>query len=266
MFVHTFGAYFGLGVSFMVSKRGKIQQAGTKFGSTVNSDMFAMIGTLFLWMFWPSFNGALAPGAQQHRVVINTVLALTASCVGAVIASRLLQPGNKLSMVDIQNATLAGGVAVGSSADLVIEPYGALIIGLIAGSLSVFGYSKISPFLERKGLHDTCGVNNLHGMPGVMGGIGGAISAALADQGNYSNELGSIFAGIEEDGRTVGEQGWYQLAALIVTLSISISSGLLTGKILSYQEGVESYGDDHENWNHEESEGEEEKLVEASRV
>lgn len=42
-----------------------------------------MIGTLFLWMFWPSFNGALAPENSRHRVVINTVFALCVSGMAA---------------------------------------------------------------------------------------------------------------------------------------------------------------------------------------
>ena len=55
-------------------------------------------------------------------------------------------------MVDIQNATLAGGVAVGSSADLVIAPWGALLIGLVSGSVSVLGYVYLSPKLEEYGI------------------------------------------------------------------------------------------------------------------
>ena len=46
----------------------------------------------------------------------------------------------QFDMVSIQNATLAGGVAVGSSSDLVIQPYGALIVGCIAGIVSVVGF------------------------------------------------------------------------------------------------------------------------------
>ena len=43
-------------------------------------------------------------------------------------------------MVDLQNATLSGGVAVGAIADLMIEPFGALLIGSITGTISCFGY------------------------------------------------------------------------------------------------------------------------------
>jgi len=149
IFVHIFGAYFGLAYAFVVTNR-EAAKGHKGNGSSYSSDMFAMIGTLFLWMFWPSFNGALALGSQQHRVVINTILSLTGSCVFAYLASYLLRHDKAFCMVDVQNATLAGGVAVGSSSDLVIQPWGALLIGAIAGTLSVIGYTKIQPFLEKK--------------------------------------------------------------------------------------------------------------------
>lgn len=42
--------------------------------------------------------------------------------------------------VHVQNATLAGGVAMGSSANLITTPYGALIVGSVAGIVSTLGY------------------------------------------------------------------------------------------------------------------------------
>merc|ERR1719335_1921615 len=85
MFVHTFGAYFGLAFSYMLGPPTKEEEEKDDESSIYHSDMFAMIGTIFLWMFWPSFNGALAGHEfhQQERVVINTVLSLTCSCIGA---------------------------------------------------------------------------------------------------------------------------------------------------------------------------------------
>merc|ERR1719399_2181190 len=120
MYVHSFGAYFGLGVSYMIGKAKEVDESEAQ--PSYHSNLFSMIGTIFLWMFWPSFNGALATGVQQHRVIVNTVLSLAACCVGSFIFSCLMRPDKKFEMEDIQNATLAGGVAVGSSADLVIEP------------------------------------------------------------------------------------------------------------------------------------------------
>merc|ERR1712086_1117473 len=140
-----------------------------------------------------------------------------------------------MGMVDIQNATLAGGVAVGSSADLVIQPAGALAIGTVAGLVSVYGYVYLQPWLEENyGLHDTCGVNNLHGMPGIMGGVAGAISSGLAGNMAYGQKIGTVFherLSTEEGGsdRTAATQAEMQLCALMITVLISFSSGALTG-------------------------------------
>lgn len=43
---------------------------------------------------------------------------------------------------------------------------------------SFFGFSQ--PILASKlGIQDTCGVHNLHGMPGILGGLAGIVAAAL---------------------------------------------------------------------------------------
>lgn len=93
MVIHAFGAFFGLAVSWVIGNpaEGKASPAYTKWSSTL-----AMVGTIFLFIYWPSFNAAVAtlPGAQ-YRVVINTVLSITGSCISAFYASRLFRPGKK---------------------------------------------------------------------------------------------------------------------------------------------------------------------------
>ena len=229
IFVHSFGAFFGLGVSYMLgvpSKAEKMLAVVKKF------DLYAMIGTLFLWMFWPSFNGALAPAEyfSQERVVINTVFALCASCVTAFATSHYFN--GKFDIVAIQNATLAGGVSVGSSSDLVIGPFGAILMGSIAGVMTTIGYRNISSWVEKKfKVFDTCGVNNLHGIPGILGGIGGSISAMLAGEKNYGGNITEVFSARAR--RSAFEQGVFQFLALVITIAFSIVTGLLVGKILN---------------------------------
>lgn len=233
MFVHTFGAFFGLAFSTVMGPpTEEEEEVGGGESSIYHSDMFAMVGTLFLWMFWPSFNGALAGEHyhQQERVVINTVLALTCSCISAFFWSHFYC--GKLDMVHIQNASLAGGVAVGSSSDLVVGPWAAIVIGLAGGFISVSGYHYLTPKMNKWGIYDVCGVHNLHGMPGILGAVAGALSAATADEQKYGQNIGSIFAAREGGARSASAQGWYQAAALGCTLAFSIGGGIITGFVV----------------------------------
>ncbi|CAB3988161.1 ammonium transporter Rh type B-like [Paramuricea clavata] len=229
MVIHCFGAYFGLALSFVL-KRPEDTDNNAKEGSVYHSDIFAMIGTIFLWMYWPSFNSVLvSPAVDQQRAVINTYLSLVACCVTTFAVSAFINTDRKLDMVHVQNATLAGGVAVGTLANMIIEPWGAILIGFLAAILSVAGYKYITPFLDEKlHIHDTCGVNNLHGMPAILAGIAGAVAAKLADADDYKDSLGSVFPSDYSSSKRAG----YQALALLITLGISIVSGAITGFIV----------------------------------
>jgi len=208
-------------------------------------------GTIFLWLFWPSFNGGLASGNAQVRAIINTYFSMTGSVIGTFLFSMLFDKNRKLSMTHIQNATLAGGVAVGSVANMLIQPWAGILIGFLAGFISVLGYRYLSPIMDRwLYLQDTCGVHNLHGLPGVFSGLASVIAAGVAGGAvSYSDiSLYAVFParapsnmteaqlqGVDPgEGRHAGIQAGYQLALLVVTLAVSILGGLLTGLIVRW--------------------------------
>ncbi|PKU35086.1 ammonium transporter rh type a [Limosa lapponica baueri] len=90
----------------------------------------------------------------------------------------------------IQNATLAGGVAVGTCADLSIPPFVAMCIGSLAGIISVLGFHFLTPLLASKlNIQDTCGVHNLHGLPGILGGIAGIVVTAVKEEVSISRTV-----------------------------------------------------------------------------
>ncbi|XP_054836075.1 ammonium transporter Rh type A [Eublepharis macularius] len=212
MTIHVFGAYFGLAVSRLLYRPG-LKNGHENEGSAYHSDMFAMIGTLFLWLFWPTFNSAIAAPEDQHRAIMNTYFSLAACTLTAFAFSSLVEKRGKLDMVHIQNATLAGGVAVGSCADLEIQPFGAMLIGCIAGIISVLGFKYLTPLIATfLRIQDTCGVHNLHGLPGILGGIASIIAAAV--------QVNRISPGM-------------QAAALGCSIGIALVGGAFTGLILS---------------------------------
>jgi ammonium transporter Rh len=105
-----------------------------------------------------------------------------------------------------------------------------MLVGFIAGSISAFGFGKITPFLRNRiGLHDTCGVIYLHCIPGVIGAVVSSIVSALADK-SFGLNYGQTFI---EPGRTPGQQAGIQLAGEAVTIGISIIGGVIGGLISS---------------------------------
>jgi ammonium transporter Rh len=241
MFIHSFGAYFGLACSFFLTS--KPARDNPNQGTKYNSDLFSIIGTIFLWLLWPSFNGALVTSSHgRFRVIVNTTTSLLGSCSATFITSRLLR--GKWEMEDIQNATVAGGVAIGATADLILSPGGALTIGLLSGIVSTTGYVFLSPLLRKYlYLHDTCGVHNLHAMPGVLGALSAIVATGVAVA--KKDKYGSQYADYNKHGNY---QAAYQLAALAITIGISLSSGAVTGLILRWLVPPKKYYTDTEYW------------------
>lgn len=205
--IHVFGAYYGLAAAAVLGP----PRNDSLNKSSYSSDLFSLVGTVFLWLFWPSFvAGALPGGDGQTTALINTILALLASTVVTFGLNAILE-GNKLTTVPIQNATLAGGVAIGATANLV-TPFEAMIIGSLAGALSTYGFVR-GPFFSEV---DTCGIHNLHGMPGLLGGLFSAIVPLLKMPVTKAAGVTAIF----------------QLNGLIITLCVAVITGAATGRLL----------------------------------
>ncbi|XP_027466626.2 ammonium transporter Rh type B isoform X2 [Zalophus californianus] len=187
MTIHTFGAYFGLVLS-RVLYRPQLEKSKHLQGSVYHSDLFAMIGTIFLWIFWPSFNSAPTTlGDGQHRTALNTYYSLTASTLGTFALSALVGEHGRLDM----------------------------------------------PILEAKfKVQDTCGVHNLHGMPGVLGALLGVLVAGLATHEAYGEGLDSVFPLVAVGQRTATSQAMHQLFGLFVTLTFASVGGGLGGLLL----------------------------------
>ena len=90
---------------------------------------------------------------------------------------------------------------------------------------------------------DTCGVNNLHGMPAILGGLLSVLLTGIATKEEYDrynidrddpdkSGLVEIFPERKSEDWTGGTQAGRQLAAMVVTLVNAIVGGFLTGDII----------------------------------
>ncbi|MFA7404582.1 MAG: hypothetical protein WC007_11335 [Pelobacteraceae bacterium] len=215
--IHAFGAIFGLGVAASMTT---LKEYDAPIECDDTSDRYSLLGSMVLWVFWPSFCAALVAPADVPRTAVNVILALCGSTIATYFASVRLR--GKISAADIANATLAGGVAIGSTCDLAV-PGSAFAIGIMAGIVSTFGFAIIQARLtDMTKKVDTCGVLYLHGLPGLFGGF-----AALF-----------VVSGIN-----VGAQ----LTGILITVAVAAGSGLISGKVIAaLGRRTEPYIDDEE--------------------
>lgn len=213
-----FGSFFGLATSLAI---GVPEDSGASENCLPDkvSDVLSLIGTTILWVFWPSFVGATETGnlSNEQHCIINTILSLLASTTMTFYLSSKLNHG-KFDPVHVANSTLAGGVAIGSAARLDIGPGAAIVCGAAAGAVSVYGYMYSTPYLHSKGIHDTCGVANLHGYPSLVGALLSAVFIALDPNAEFLRNDMVV-------------QMLCQLKGIAATLFVSIVSGYVTGLV-----------------------------------
>ena len=201
--IHAFGALFGLAA---IGSLTTAREFAAPIEADATSDRFSMVGSMVLWVFWPSFCSALVAPVDVPRTAVNVVLALCASTLATYVASVGFR--RKIAIADMANAALAGGVAIGSTCDK-IGPAMAFVIGGLAGGLSTFGFAVLQPRLQgRLKKVDTCGVLYLHGLPGLLGGIAAVF----------------VVNGIARGAQVKG---------ILLAIVISLAGGLLAGKIVS---------------------------------
>ncbi len=215
--IHAFGALFGLGVAASMTTKKEFE---IPIEADATSDRFSLLGSMVLWVFWPSFCGALVAPADIPATIVNVIIALCGSTIATYAASLKLR--GKVCVADIANAALAGGVAIGSTCDKV-GPAIAFTIGILAGALSTFGFAVIQDrFQNTVKKIDTCGVLHLHGLPGLFGGLVAMVAVNGISKGA-------------------------QITGILITIVIAVVSGLIVGKILSLTgRRTEPYTDDEE--------------------
>ena len=233
--IHMFGAYFGLAVAYMLGPpRAYCSTQPTTNLSTIHTtqnnavipqeELLSMLGTLFLFIYWPSFNARAldANSHAQQRAIMGTIFALCSSTIGTFFASSFCNTkSRKFRTIEVQNAVLSGGVAIGSVCNMVLSLGDCLLLGFIGGVVSTVGFSRLQPILTKWGIYDACGVHNLHALPALIGGLA---SVVLCYTKSYQHPETQLFAHINQATR----QFW----SICVTIVLAVVAGLLTGLVL----------------------------------
>ncbi|XP_057715515.1 rh blood group, D antigen isoform X2 [Corythoichthys intestinalis] len=221
MVLHIFGAFFGLVLTWILYRK-ESEQGFEKEKLDRKAGLFSMLGTVFLWMFWPSFNSVLVDDhfpERKLRSVCSTYLALAVSAVASLAVSALSSPEGKVHPANFQSCIFAGGVAVGVSMSVIRYPWEAMTIGLTAAAVSTTGFRYLkSHMLFAFECHDTCSVLSTHGLPGLLGWL-----THLLLQIKQS-----------DDHTTAIRFAVFHICVLLITITVSLTMGIITGVLLKW--------------------------------
>ncbi|MFM2056451.1 MAG: hypothetical protein RLY71_836 [Pseudomonadota bacterium] len=228
--VHINAAVAGLVGSFMVGKRiGYGREAFTPHSLTLT-----MVGASLLWVGWFGFNAGSALEANGFAALafINTFVA-TAAAVLSWSAGEAVHKG-KASMLGAASGAVAGLVAITPAAGNV-GIGGALLIGLIAGLVCLWGVSGLKKML---GADDSLDVFGVHGVGGILG-------ALLTGVFNSPNLGGPSAVGdwvtvamVAPDAYSIASQVWIQAKAVLLTVVWSAVVSVVAYKIVDLTIGL----------------------------
>ncbi|MCP5227508.1 ammonium transporter [Accumulibacter sp.] len=177
--VHINAAVAGLVGAMMIGKRigyGRESMAP-------HSLTFTMIGASLLWVGWFGFNAgsALEASGGSALAMVNTWLATACATMAWMIAEWMLK--GKPSMLGAASGAVAGLVAITPAAGFV-GVMGAIVIGLLAGVVCLWGVNGLKHML---GADDSLDVFGVHGVGGILGAIltGVFASPSLGGAGVY---------------------------------------------------------------------------------
>ncbi len=161
--VHINAGVAGLVGAYMVGKR-------TGYGKEPmppHNLVLTMVGASLLWVGWFGFNAgsALEAGNFAALAFLNTFLATAGAVMAWTLAEWVLK--GHPSMLGAASGAVAGLVAITPAAGNV-GMMGALIIGLAAGLVCLWGVTGLKKLLKAD---DTLDVFGVHGIGGILGAL-----------------------------------------------------------------------------------------------
>ena len=186
--VHINAAMAGLVGAFLIGKRvGYGREPMTPHSLTLT-----MVGAALLWVGWFGFNAGsnLEATGLAALAMVNTLAATAAATLSWMLAEWIFK--GKPSMLGAASGAVAGLVAITPACGFV-GPMGAIMIGLIAGAVCLWGVNGLKKML---GADDALDVFGVHGVGGILGSIltGVFASPALGGTGVYDYVANAVGA------------------------------------------------------------------------